>query len=146
MKTKIIISTFFLATLITGCATSGESTLTGMGVGAGLGAGVGAIADGGDGGQHRIRNVFIGATAGALVGAGAGYLAHDAAKKAEREAFLNGKKEGQKEVHAASDGSREPVLIPPKVEARYIEDQVRGSTFVPGHVEYQIVEQARWSK
>ena len=143
---KLILSALFLSILVTGCATSGQSTLAGMGVGGAFGAGVGAIADGGDNGQNRIRNVFIGATAGSLLGAGAGYLAHDATKKAEKEAYLNGKKDGQKESQRSVDSSHDPVLLPPRVEARYVEDQVRGSTFVPGHVEYQIVEPARWSK
>jgi hypothetical protein len=37
-------------------------------------------------------------------------------------------------------------LSPPKVETRYIDDQVRGNTFVPGHLEYQIVEPTKWNE
>lgn len=146
MNLKVIISTFFLSILITSCATSGQSTMAGMGLGGALGAGVGAIADGGKKGQNRIRNVFIGATAGSLLGAGAGFLTDKAVKDGEKDAFLSGKNEGQKELHHSLGTTNDPVLLPPKVEARYIEDQVRGSVFVPAHVEYQIVEPARWSK
>lgn len=142
----MILSAFFLSVLVTACATSGQSTLAGMGIGAGLGGAVGAIADGGAYGQNRIRNVFIGSTAGSLLGAGTGYLTHDTIRKAKSEAYQNGKKDGQKEVKLSTSSSREPVLIPPRVEARYVEDQVRGGTFIPGHVEYQIVEPAKWSK
>ena len=49
-------------------------------------------------------------------------------------------------MKASTGTSREPILIPPRVEARYVEDQVRGGTFIPGHVEYQIIEPAKWSK
>ncbi len=39
----------------------------------------------------------------------------------------------------------QPVLVPPKVDARFVDDQVRGNVFVPGHFEYQ-VRPARWKR
>jgi hypothetical protein len=146
MRILPFISVPLLAILISGCATTGKSTLLGSGIGAGLGAGVGAIANGGPSGRNRIRNVFIGATAGSLLGAGAGYLAQDLIEKREQDAFDKGKKEGQRPTTTYGGEPGQPVLIPPRVEARYVEDQVRGNTFVPAHFEYQIVEPARWSR
>jgi hypothetical protein len=132
---------------LSACATSGRSTLLGTGVGAGVGAGIGALADPGPKGEGRIRNVFIGAAAGSLIGAGAGYLGHELVEKKERAAYEKGKKDSAKDQTGnASEDSGAPVLIPPRVESRFVEEQVRGNVFVPAHFEYVIVEPARWSR
>lgn len=143
---KLHLVLFQLLCLSSGCSTSGKSTMAGAGIGAGLGAGVGAMVDPGPKGENRIRNVFIGSTAGALVGAGGGYLTHQGISKKEDEAYEKGKKDGKTSAIEFTPNSAEPVLIPAKVEARFVDDQVRGSVFVPAHFEYRIVEPARWSK
>lgn len=130
-----------------GCATSGRSTLFGAGAGAGIGAGIGAMVNPGPKGEGRIRNVFIGAAAGSLIGAGTGYLAHGGIENKEKEAFEKGKKEGRKVPSDYMGGAPgEPTLLPPRVEARFVDEQVRGNIYVPAHFEYVIVEPARWSK
>lgn len=126
---------------LTGCATSGSSTLLGSGIGAGLGAGLGAAIDPGPKAEGRIRNVFIGAAAGSLLGGATALITHNAIEGRANDAFEKGKKEGQQ--GAAVGG---PQLLPARVEARYVEETVRGSVFVPGHFEYVIVEPARWSR
>ena len=139
--------TFLAANLLSSCATSGRTTLFGAGLGAGVGAGIGAIADPGPRGRNRIRNVFIGATAGSLVGAGTGLLLHENGEQRDKEGYEKGKKDVEKAQNAYSPGTPgQPLLLPPRVEARYVEDQVRGSVFVPGHFEYSIVENAHWSR
>jgi hypothetical protein len=130
-----------------GCATGGRSTLFGAGAGAGIGAGIGAMVNPGPKGEGRIRNVFIGAAAGSLIGAGTGYLAHGGIEGREKEAFEKGKKEGKKVPSDYMGGAPgEPTLLPPRVEARFVDEQVRGNVYVPAHFEYVIVEPARWSR
>ncbi|MBI3556390.1 MAG: hypothetical protein HY074_09025 [Deltaproteobacteria bacterium] len=132
--------------LAPGCATSGRSTLLGAGAGAGLGAGIGAMVDPGPKGEGRIRNVFIGAAAGSLVGAGAAYLAHEEVMDREKASYEKGKKDSEKPSTASSAPTGAPVLLPPRVESRFVDEQVRGNVYVPAHFEYVIVEPARWSK
>ena len=146
MRSRKVIAGIFLIAITPGCATSGKSTLLGGGVGAGVGAGIGAMVDPGPKGEGRIRNVFIGAAAGSLIGAGTGYFAHDAIEGREKDAYSKGKKDAESSQPAASGQSGAPVLLPPRVEARFVDEQVRGTTFVPAHFEYIIVEPARWSR
>lgn len=129
-----------------GCATSGKSTLLGSGIGAGVGAGVGAMVDPGPKGEGRIRNVFIGAAAGSLIGAGTGYFSHDLIEGRENDAYAKGKSDGAKGQAAGGGTPGAPVLLPPRIEARFVDEQVRGTVFVPAHFEYVIVEPARWSR
>jgi hypothetical protein len=110
-----------------------------------MGAGIGAMVDPGPKGEGRIRNVFIGATAGSLLGAGTGYLAHEELEDHDKAAFEKGKKEAEKS-NAVPMGGGAPVLLPARVESRFVDEQVRGSVYVPAHFEYVIVEPARWSK
>lgn len=140
-----VVSTVLLLTIISGCATSGRSTLVGAGAGGGLGAGIGAMVDPGPKGEGRIRNVFIGAAAGSLIGAGTGYLAHEEIEDREKKSYEKGKKEAEKSNVTLSGGGA-PVLLPARVESRFVDEQVRGSVYVPAHFEYVIVEPARWSK
>jgi hypothetical protein len=129
-----------------GCATTGRSVGAGAAAGGIAGAGVGAIADPGRHGENRFRNVVIGTAIGAAVGAGAGYamdrFTHDEREDAAKGAKAQAEKEA--ETHAAQSTGMEPRLLPARTEARWIPDQVRGSTFVPGHFEYIIIEGARW--
>ena len=143
---RTILCSWFLV-ILTSCATGGKSTLLGAGVGTGVGAGIGAMVDPGPGAEGRIRNVFIGATAGSLIGAGAGYLAHKGIEDRESAAYEKGKKESSKSAQASTDGvPGAPVLLPPRVESRFVDEQIRGNVFVPAHFEYMIVEPARWSR
>ena len=131
----------------TSCATTGQSVGAGAAGGAVLGAGVGAIADPGNNGENRFRNVVIGTAAGGILGAGAGYMM-DSHMKSERDAAsAQSKADALKESQAAGSASQGnmPVLVPAKTEARWIPDQVRSSTFIPGHFEYQIVQSAHWA-
>ncbi len=139
----VISALLFLAT---GCATTGRSVGAGAGVGAGFGAGVGALADPGPGGENRIRNILIGTAVGGAVGAGAGYAADHLMKDEKDSSYQRGKGDAQKEIsdRATISASNQPKLTPPRTEARWIPDQVRGATFVPGHFEYLIIENARW--
>jgi hypothetical protein len=140
-----VVASILLVTTISGCATSGRSTLLGAGAGAGLGAGIGAMVDPGPKGEGRIRNVFIGATAGSLIGVGTGYLAHEELGDRDKAAYEKGKREAEKS-NAVPAGGGAPVLLPARVESRFVDEQVRGSIYVPAHFEYVIVEPARWSK
>jgi len=123
-----------------GSATSGKSTLLGNSIGAGIGAGIGAMVDPGPKGEGRIRNVFVGAAAGSLIGAGAGYFEHSLLENRENEAYEKGQKEGLKESVGSGTGGKSPVLIPPRIESRFVDEQVRGNVYVPPHFEYVIVE------
>ncbi|MGZ6311230.1 MAG: hypothetical protein ACXWOH_11390 [Bdellovibrionota bacterium] len=118
----------------------------GAGIGSAAGAGVGAIADPGPDGSNRIRNVVIGTAVGGALGAGAGFLLDRNAQSDRSSSFEQGKKAGIESVEseANSPGASTPRLIPAKTEARWVPDQVRGNTFVPGHFEYLITEGARW--
>lgn len=135
------------AILNQGCSTTQGSLMTGAGIGGLTGAGVGALADPGPNGSNRARNVVIGAAAGSLVGAGVGY----AVDRSNRDATEDGKRQGRKEAeeewrrsNAASSSGGAPELVPAKTEAKWVPDQVKGSTFVPGHFEYSIVSPAKW--
>jgi hypothetical protein len=145
-KTKTLL-TLTLTILLQACSTT-SSVGTGAGIGAGLGAGVGAIADGGPNGQNRFRNVVIGSAAGALLGAGAGLALdhhdHDEREDAKKEGAKDAEELMKKNQAVYSAAGLQPTLIPPKTEAKWIPDQVKGSTFVPGHFEYLIVAPAHW--
>jgi len=108
---------------------------------------VGAIADPGPDGNNRFRNIVIGTAAGSLVGAGAAYAIDRSNHDSNEDGKKQGKKEAEEEANRRNQSSgsgNTPELIPPKTEAKWIPDQVHGSTFVPGHFEYSIVSPARW--
>jgi hypothetical protein len=132
---------------IQGCSTTQSSIATGAGVGGLAGGGVGAIADPGPNGNNRFRNVVIGTAAGALVGAGVGYAINRSNHDATEDGKQQGKKEAEDEQNKRNQSSAAggaPELIPPKTEAKWIPDQVKSSTFIPGHFEYSIITPARW--
>ncbi len=136
--------TFIVSTLLTSCASSGTSALLGMGLGAGLGSGIGAMVDPGPKGRNRIRNVFIGATAGSLLGAGTGYLANEMTENAKKEGYTKGQLDAQTKRPTYSGDPGQPILVPAQVDVQYQEDQVRGNNFIPGHFEYRIVSPSHW--
>lgn len=135
----------FLCFALAGCATSSKSVLLGAGSGAAAGAGIGALVDPGPNGRGRIKNAYIGAAAGAVLGGAAGYLLHETTEARESAAFEKGKSDGLVRAAQANSNGQPPNLIPPKVEVRFVDDQVKGNTFVPAHFEYLILEPARWS-
>lgn len=126
-----------------GCSTLGKSA----GAGASVGAGVGLIADPGPNGSKRIRNVLIGSAVGGVLGAGVGHILGKNAENDRTAARNQGKNEAALEMQSrlsAESNETQPRLIPPKTEARWVPDLARGSTFIPGHFEYVIIEPARW--
>ncbi len=132
---------------VSACATTGGSVGAGAAAGGLFGAGVGAVADPGRRGEDRFRNVVIGTAIGGVAGAGAGFMMDRHLKDERQESYAKGKKEAEKdaESHAAAASGNSPRLLPARTEARWVPDQVRGNTFVPGHFEYIIIEGARWS-
>ncbi len=143
-KFKFLVSIFF-ALAISGCATGTKSVLFGAGTGAAAGAGIGALVDPGPNGEGRIKNAYIGASAGAILGGAAGYLLHENAEAKESAAFEKGKNDGLSRAAKTNSNGQPPNLIPPKVEVRFVDDQIKGNIFVPAHFEYVILEPARWS-
>lgn len=145
MESILKLTAATLCLSLAACATNSKSILLGSGTGAAAGAGIGALVDPGPNGRGRIKNAYIGAAAGAVLGGAAGYLIHETAAAKESAAFEKGKSEGLKKSMQASGNGQPPNLIPPKVEIRFVDDQVKGNIFVPAHFEYIILEPARWS-
>lgn len=145
-KQTLCSSLLLISVLTSACSTLGKSMGAGAATGAALGMGTGLLADPGPEGKNRVRNVLIGTAAGGVLGAGTGYIADRYIKDEKDDAYQRGKKDFQKEVSSSSDlsPSSQPRLIPPRTEARWMPDQVRGQTFIPGHFEFQIVEGAKW--
>jgi hypothetical protein len=131
---------------MSGCSTPGKSAGAGAAIGAGVGGTAGLLADPGDGGNNRIRNVLIGAGIGGALGAGAGLLMGNSSEDQKKDAYAQGQKAGQAEGanSAAADSKAQPRLIPAKTQARWVSDQVRGNIFTPAHFEFLIIEPAHW--
>ena len=129
--------------IASGCASTGKSIGLGAGTGAVLGAGVGAIADPGPGGENRVRNILIGTAAGGVLGAGIGYALSEHVKNERHEAEADGKKEAEEAARAQASGSG-PRLIPARTEVHLVPGEAHGSTYVPRHFEYRIIENAHW--
>lgn len=132
------------AFLVCGCATNGHSTLLGMGLGAVSGATAGYALDSGPNARYMPQNVGIGTAVGAVVGAVAGFLTHQLCKPTPALANPAPAMPQHLTSNLAS-GVTQPLLTTPKVETRYVEDQVKGDTYVPGHMEYKIVEPSQWN-
>jgi hypothetical protein len=145
---KYFTAVLTLATLgnLTGCATTGKSIAAGGAIGAGTGAFVGAIADPGDQGQYRTRNVFIGAALGGMAGMATGALIGDGIEDKKKEAFDDGRRSAQNSNASQRPAGSPPDLKSAKVEARWIEGKVTGNRYVDGHWEYLITEPARWQE
>ncbi|MBN8541180.1 MAG: hypothetical protein J0L82_12385 [Deltaproteobacteria bacterium] len=141
---KLVCGCTALATLA-GCATTTKSVMLGAGTGAAAGAGIGALVDPGPKGRGRIKNAYVGAAAGAVLGGAAGYLMHETTVAKESAAFEKGKTDGFFKAAQAGGNGNPPNLVPAKVEVRFVDDQVKGNIFVPAHFEYIILEPARWS-
>ena len=135
-----------LLILITGCASPGGNTFFGTVIGSVVGAGIGALAEAGPKGRTRSRNIFIGATIGALAGSTTGLLVERKNEKKALEPFEKPKDAHTDVTLVAPNEPGTPTLIPPLVDSYFVDDQIRGSIFIPGHMEYQIKEPARWTK
>jgi phage tail tape-measure protein len=144
---KLCFSTLFIVMVLSaGCATTGKSVGTGAVIGGVAGATAGALADPGDGGQNRLRNVVIGSAIGGALGAGAGWMLHQEGKDGRQESYEKGKSDAKLELSNSYDASSggQPKLVQPKTEAHWVPDQIRGNTFVPAHFEYVIIQSAHW--
>ncbi len=111
----------------------------GAAIGAGTGMALGAIADPGQNGQYRTRNVIIGGTLGAMTGMIAGAAIHSASEKDKAEAYKSGQASAP-----PIDPNEQPKLIPAQWRAEVVEAKRVGNRFIPRHVEYVITDQARW--
>ena len=146
LKKKICLVFFLFLSICQGCATTEKSVTTGALVGGAVGATAGALADPGQGGSNRFRNVMIGTAIGGALGAGTGLLIDSGTKDEKKSSYEKGKRDAAQEISAHPQGpsGAQPMLVPAKTEARWMPDQVHGSTFVPAHFEYQILENAHW--
>jgi hypothetical protein len=142
LKRVAIVCALVCALITGGCATAGRSVGLGAGIGAGTGMAIGAIADPGQNGQYRTRNIIIGGALGAMTGMLAGSLIHSSNEKDKVEAF----KAGQAQAAPAIDPNEQPQLIPAQWRAEVVPAKRIGNRFVPKHVEYVITDQARWEE
>lgn len=133
--------------LVQGCATSGQTTLLGLGIGSLAGGTIGALVDAGPKDRLRGQNLFCGSSIGGLLGASGAYLLHpNDSKRAEIADMASQTNALMKPKQQAIDSADHPLVVPPQVETRYVDDQVKGNTFVPGHLEFQIVQPGQWNK
>lgn len=136
----VAVAAFSLA--LVGCATANKSVGLGGVIGAGTGAVLGGIVDPGKDGEYRTRNVIVGTALGGMAGMVAGSAIHEATEQKKQEAFLKGQLAGK----AAVRDSNPPSLRNARVEAHWVEGKVVGNRYVAGHMEYVIVEGARWEE
>ena len=146
MKSSLSIPSLLSFLAIQSCVTPGSSVTAGAGTGAALG-GLGgyAVSQGASPGE-RNRQAAIGAGAGAVLGGITGYVIHNELKDRDQKAYEQGVKEGKKTTAVPVDPPSPPMLVPAQTDAVWIDDQVRGSTYTPGHYEYRIREKAHWVK
>ncbi|MDZ4676312.1 MAG: hypothetical protein SGI74_02290 [Oligoflexia bacterium] len=144
---KRLVCLGLVSVTISGCSTIGKSTATGAGVGGLAGGIAGSFIPGDE--SSKPRNVIIGAAAGATIGALSGALIHKSMEDKEREAFAKGQVAGKSSssrgttvASGNSSGSRK--YVPPKIERRWVEDEIRGNVLVEAHYEQVIVEEGHW--
>lgn len=146
MRSVLSLSPLLSFIALQSCVTPEGSVGAGAGTGAATG-GLGgyAISQGASPGE-RNRQAAIGAGAGAVVGGIGGYLLHNELKDREQRSYEQGLKESKKTTSVPIDPPSPPTLVPAQTDAIWVDDQVRGNTFIPGHYEYRIRERARWEK
>lgn len=145
--TKLAVYSIALCWVATGCETLNKSTAAGAGVGATAGAVAGSFIPGDD--SSKPRNVIFGAATGAVIGALGGALIHKNMEEHERDSFEKGKATGAKNsghgtVISTGGGSGSRRYIPPKIERRWVEDDIHGNILVESHYEQVIVEEGHW--
>ncbi len=139
MQLKTTGLVFLSVALLSACTTAGKSVGAGAAIGAVGGASIGGIADPGQNGEYRTRNVVVGATLGTMIGALSGAVLHEKMAAAKKGAFEKGK------ASPTANPSGQPKLTEPKVEAHWMEGRAQGNRYIEGHWEYVILEPARWS-
>ncbi|MEQ1875509.1 MAG: hypothetical protein ABL958_02610 [Bdellovibrionia bacterium] len=131
--------------LFSGCSSMGKSASAGGGIGALAGGIAGSLLPGDE--SSKPKNVLVGAAAGATIGALGGALVHRSMEEKEREAFEKGKSVNSRAggtVVSSTRGSGNRRFTPPKIERRWVEDEIRGNTLIEAHYEQIIVEEGRW--
>jgi uncharacterized protein YcfJ len=144
---KFLVFSIAVCGLISGCSSLGKSTTAGAGVGATAGGLIGNMVPGDD--SSRPSHIIIGAATGAAIGALSGALIHKSMEESERDGFDKGKTEAAKNfgrgtLASSGTGSGNRRYVPPKIERRYIEDEIRGNVLVEAHYEQVIVEEGHW--
>jgi gas vesicle protein len=129
---------------LTACSTTTKSTLTGAGVGAAVGGIAGSFLPGAE-----PQNVIVGAVAGGTLGALSGALIHKSMEDKEREAFEKGKSSKDSNSNRSSTVASGPHsdskrYVPPRIERRWLDEEIRGNTLIEGHYEQVIVEEGHW--
>jgi hypothetical protein len=144
---KLAFSSIVFCSLISGCSSLGKSTAAGAGVGATTGGLVGSMLPGGD--SARPSNIIIGAATGAAIGGLSGALIHKSMEESGREGFEKGKAEGAKSnghgtLVASSSASGNRKYVAPKIERRWVDDEIHGNVLIEAHYEQVIVEEGHW--
>jgi hypothetical protein len=144
---KLAVYSIALCLVASGCETLNKSTAAGAGVGATAGAVAGSFMPGDD--SSKPRNVIFGAATGAVIGALGGALIHKNMEEHERAAFEKGKSTGTKgsglgTVVSSSGGYGSRRYFPPKIERRWVDDDIHGNVLIESHYEQVIVEEGHW--
>ncbi len=140
-KRAAAIGGLICALTLNGCSTFRKSEGLGAAVGGGTGMAIGAIADPGQNGEYRTRNIIIGGALGAMAGAVTGSMIHSSKEKAKAEVF----KAGQASAPPI-DPNEQPKLVAAQWRAEVVEAKRIGNRFIPKHVEYVITDPARWQE
>lgn len=112
---KLYSSILVAVVLCTACACAGKTKAPS----ADPSGTISALTDPGPKGRGRIRAVYVGSL-----------------PEVEPPA--------QKAQAATNASTSKPVLVPARVEARFVDDEVRGNVFIPAHFEFVLVEPAHF--
>jgi hypothetical protein len=141
MKQETKIIALIVTLSLSSCASPGGRTLMSTVIGMVVGGAVGAIVDGGATGKNRPQNIFAGSTIGAGVGVATGCTIE---QLVQHETDPLKKSLEIKQSNIGSDNF--PAVSNTRIEGRFIDDQINGSKFEPGHFEYEIKEAPKWIK
>lgn len=122
-----------------GCATAFKSKSLGAGIGATTGAIAGGLANPGQDGEYRTRNVIIGSAFGGMLGTVVGneiFKSNESSKHDEMQ-----KTKDAKQNHLPG---QTPTLTEPKIRSEWIENHITGNRYIEGHFEYIIEENSKW--
>ena len=130
---KKTISLYIIVSLLTGCATSNESLLTGAMIGGTAGTVLGHQHKGNS--KGRMTGAIVGTALGGLVG----YLSHKNKKK------KRAKKSTVREVEMVKINDN-PFLTKPKVTMYWEPDKIEGDKFIEKHRVWVLKNGSQWSK
>ena len=130
---KSISSVLIYSISLSSCATSGDSTLLGLGIGTVVGGGIGATMGAND--HNEARAGAVGAAVGAAIGGLAGYLTHK--QDEERKRAM--------QIGNAGDAEGNPALTKPVVKRIWVDDKIEGDRLIRGHWIYVIDRQSTWT-